>query len=240
LKNLTAVIPITPIESFRSERVGEKLSSILYKLLSTTNFQTMHDSSYTQFSFSPISPFLKHGEFEKDITYSFEVRSPNMELINTLHDQLEKRRFLEIDYKKLELGEVSYFRSRSGILEATTISPVVISVSDKMAEKYGIEKRSKTLYWTPKMNFQLFIDSLNRNMVRKWNRWNREQFDESLQIIESYQLLKSFPIVTPYKRGKVAGSLWRFRFQNGFEDIVDFNYLTGFGEKSGSGFGFMK
>jgi len=226
-------------EDFRIWKVQEKISSVLYKILSTTELQNIHDSSYTQFSFSPFYPFIQDGRFYKNEIYSIEIRSPNFDLIDTLHRELQKREFIELDYNRLYLDKTIFQQPKLNILKVKSISPVVISVSDKMAEKYRIEKRSKTLYWLPKMNFQLFIDSLNRNMVRKWNRWNEKQYDENLQIIGSFKLLKNFPIMVDYKKGRIAGTLWEFELIQEFPDIIKFNYLSGFGEKSGSGFGFV-
>lgn len=226
-------------ENFRIWKVQEKVSSVLYKILSSTELQNIHDSSYTQFSFSPFSPFIQDGKFYKNEIYSIEVRSPNFNLIDTLHREIQKRGFIELDYNRLYLDETIFKQPKQNIFKVKSISPVVISVSDKMAEKYEIEKKSKTLYWSPKMNFQLFIESLNKNMVRKWNRWNEKQYDENLQTIESFKLIKDFPILVDYKKGRVSGTLWEFGLNQEFPDILKFAYLSGFGEKSGSGFGFV-
>jgi CRISPR-associated endoribonuclease Cas6 len=169
-----------------------------------------------------------------------EVRSPIFELLDTLEREIKKRDFIELDYNRLYLIEVSFSKISKPIFSAKTVTPIVISISDNLAEKYGVVKRSKTFYWTPKLDFSIFVEALNRNMVRKWNSWNEKKYPEDLEIITGYQLLKNFPIGMRYKKGKVWGTLWELQFNVEFDEITRFSYLSGFGEKSGSGFGFLR
>jgi CRISPR-associated endoribonuclease Cas6 len=227
-------------DSFEFKNAQEKLSSLIYKKLSYSDYSSIHKESLTNVSFSPLYPFLKDNMMLGNELYSLEIRSNDKMLIKALYDKLYIDGFFELDNNRCEITHIESSKLQNRIFKVKTLSPIVISINDTMAEAYEIEKKSKTLYWTPNMNFELFIDMLNQNMVRKFNKYSDKKYDESFKSIISYKLLKNFPIKVAYKKGFIYGSLWEFSFVESAKDLVEFNYLCGFGEKSGIGFGFVK
>jgi len=225
---------------FKIEKVNEKFSSVIYKILSSTAFQDIHDKSHTPFIFSPFRPFLKDGRFEKNRVYKIEFRSPNFELLKEVQNRIEQKSFIELDYNRLYHKESRTRREPQNISKVKTVTPIVLSISERLAEKHGIIKKHSSTYWTPEMSFQIFVEAMNRSMVKKWNFWNPDNlYPEDIEVITGYQLLKNYPIAVPYKKGKVLGSLWKLQFDGELNEIVRFNYLSGFGGKSGGGFGYV-
>lgn len=216
------------------------LQSIIYKNMQddggTSDFY--HDDGYRMgarkfklFCFS----FLQ-GNYSvngKRITFydeaSFEVRSPEVRLIRSIADHMERQGIIFGSNQPVRaVTELSNPLMESDSIDIKMMSPVTV---------YGTSKESgKTIYYSPAD--PMFSKAVEENFRRKYMAYYGVA-PNSMIHIEPVQVDRRDKRVTCYKDFYINGWMGTYRL-TGKRQYLDFAYQTGIGAKNAQGFGLFE
>ncbi|MEM3541221.1 MAG: CRISPR-associated endoribonuclease Cas6 [Candidatus Aenigmatarchaeota archaeon] len=222
-----------------------KVQGLIYNSLRDTKFSELHDlKGYKYFCFSNIFPI---GDFKKGDKRKLVISSPNSLFIETLKERLSQKYEIHIgdlafkitNMKTLELK----FPRRFTLINST---PIILRIKPENAQKFGITRKAKEIYWRPGDPIDLFIKQLEENIIKKYTYYNRVKLAQEFTIFEILEFDKA--VVNHFivnGREKMAfGSIWKFKFNDlsynkQKKNLLKFAVDCGFGERNTFGFGFM-
>ncbi len=182
----------------------------------------------TAYSFSNLFP---PGEVLPGETRRLLVASPNPELVRALARQLRhERNPLRVHGMafRVERHETFAVRIDRAGLRMVTATPILLRVSSSAGR--GL------VHWEPSLGEEAFVAALNRDLVRRFNRYYGSRLDEGLRVIESGTLLRAT------RSGRAPSGYWEFgigRLAVPARRVLAFGVDAGFGERVRQGFGFV-
>ncbi|MEM4359420.1 MAG: CRISPR-associated endoribonuclease Cas6 [Candidatus Bilamarchaeaceae archaeon] len=222
-----------------------KVQGLIYNSLRDTKFSHLHDSGvYKYFCFSNIFPI---GDFKKGDKRKLIISSPNSLFIETLKEKLSQKDEIHIGDLAFRIDSMKTFEikfpRRVTLINST---PIILRIKPENAQKFGITRKAKEIYWRPGDPIDLFIKQLEDNIIKKYNYYNRIKLTEEFPLFEILEFDKA--VVNHFivnGREKLAfGSIWKFKFNDLSYDkqkknLLKFAVDCGFGERNTFGFGFM-
>ena len=210
------------------ERPGVGLSRFVMQLIARGWRSDLPGGRDTVYSFSNLFPpaTVRAGE-----TRRFLVASPNPELIRALARQLRHERdplHVRGTAFRIERHETFSVGIDRPDLRLVTATPVLLRVPSPSGP--GL------VHWTPEFGAELFIDTLNRDFVRRYNAYHSARLDERVQVIANGSLLRAT------RSGRTPSSYWEFgtgRLGAPARRVLAFAVDAGFGERVRQGFGFV-
>lgn len=217
------------------------LSAIIYNKIADLNFANeLHSSkSFKFFTFSqiyiPKRRIVKDGIIAKDGVISFYISSPNDFLIKSLVDGFLED--LEISFQnqkltiqKIEALKTPEFSSKS---EFKTLAPIIVRT------KKEIDGELKIWDLAPS---DKFFKSLENNLIKKYIKFNNlTKTDKKINIYSDMNFVKRKRIsinkgnATTHHRAYMMDLILE-----GDQDLIEFAYDVGIGEKNSMGFGMIK
>lgn len=245
------------------------LQWIFYKILyDVHNEKAVHWLNYWLFTFSNIF-FEKSDEFEAWKVYNITFKSIDQNIINNIYEWLLlKKSFSFWKNNKIFIHKV-HVNNENPIYSWKTIkfeSPVVLWLDEELCNKYWVKYDStrKPLYWKKDLWLNIFVKQLTKNILKKYvfliNQWyikRLNNFDN--ELLEKYKDIAWFEewsewqdffrwykyhrcALVWYKWWTIVWSVWSFVVwdnKNSVKVLKNVS-LTGFGEKTTAGFGFIK
>lgn len=217
------------------------MHGFIYKKLSDSKFKDMHDKKgFKGFCFGNIYP-IKGGKIESGKQYSLIISSPLPDLIQELFFSLSEGENINLGESSFTLEEfyVKQFRlSNNSVIETATILNLTRHENDKIIAL--------------KFKDSGYLDALSRNLIRKYNYFNKEKVEEDFPLFENIKidLMNKGELAVPLliqTEGRndtftVIGNKLRFKFGNISEEqlkIMQFCFDIGFAERNSYGMGFM-
>lgn len=230
-----------------------------------------HGNSFGLFCFSNIFPFEKWEDYKPWVDYNLTFSSIDENIVNSVYEKLLMQK--EFDFwkdNKITVKKVSKQNSDKifswKVLKAVT--PIVLSLDKELIKRYWIEskriERNKPLYWNKDMGFDIFINQLNKNILRKYlylikNGYipKLNDFDQKLleldndiekfnDFAESQNFFKWYKFkrwaLLDFKKSQIAGSLWDFKVwdDKNLNKVLYYINQIWFGERNTAWFGFIK
>ncbi|MEN6340938.1 MAG: CRISPR-associated endoribonuclease Cas6 [Methanospirillum sp.] len=182
----------------------------------------------TVYSFSNLFP---PAEIRTGDVRQLLIASPNPELIRALARQLRHERDpLRVRGMafRIERHETFSVRVDRPDLRLVTATPVILRVPSPGG--------AGLVHWTPPLGPEVFIDALNRDLVRRFNTYHGARLDEGTRVIANGTLLRAT------RSGRTPSSYWEFgtaRMAAPARRVLAFAIDAGFGERVRHGFGFV-
>ncbi len=215
----------------------------IYNKLKNTEFSEVYgQKGFKPFCFSNLF-LIKNKEIKENEIYNIIISSPNemfmiafLSNINTPEKvNLGEYSFELISYKPLGKKGIN----ESDILESETITNITIRENGK--------RKAITLNENP----DVFKEHLNKNLIRKFNQYNKGNIEDDFKLLENIEIKEIKESKSAIKINlvnnsdnlfTVIGSRYRFEIGNIGETqkkILECCYDLGFGERNSFGFGFM-
>ncbi|MEM3364116.1 MAG: CRISPR-associated endoribonuclease Cas6 [Candidatus Micrarchaeia archaeon] len=233
------------VDAAYDNKYYHKVQGLIYNSVRDTKFSHLHDSGvYKYFCFSNIFPI---GDFKKGDKRKLIISSPNSLFIETLKEKLSQKEEIHIgdlafkitNMKTLELK----FPRRFTLISAT---PIILRIKPENAQKFGITRKAKEIYWRPGDPIDLFIKQLEENIIKKYNYYNRVKLNEEFTLFEMLEFKKKVVahFIVNGREKRAFGSIWEFKFNDLIyneqkKNVLKFAVDCGFGERNTFGFGFM-
>ncbi|MBD3231142.1 CRISPR-associated endoribonuclease Cas6 [Candidatus Dependentiae bacterium] len=222
------------------------MQSFLYRIfINDQEYKKIHEKfNFKYFCFSNIYPFEKNKPLKKEKEYFWQISSPDKKLINYIKKNLKEKKNIKLGKSIFDLKEITIKKRPDRFSIVSTITPIVVSIPDKIIKTNNIIKDTgKVLYWNKKMPLNIFIEALNRNCIKKYNQFFNTGYNLELNLFNTYKF-KRGALVDYIKKGqkaRIPGSVWEFIVSNNNPEykIIKFCLDTGFGEKNSAGFGFV-
>ncbi len=182
----------------------------------------------TTYSFSNLFP---PGEVLPGETRKLLIASPNPELVRALARQLRHERDpLRVHGMacRVERHETFAVRVDRAGLSIVTATPILLRVPSPAGR--GL------VHWEPPLGAEAFVAALNRDLVRRFNRYHGSRMDEGIRVIENGTLLRAT------RSGRAPSGYWEFavgRLAAPARRVLEFGVDAGFGERVRQGFGFV-
>lgn len=243
------LLKLRAIENTRYDREYHKdIQGFVYSVLRGSEYNNHDDRGYKFFTFSEIFPFY---DLHKGDIRNLMIASPNSDLINYIKEQIEYLHDIRLGAMTFKVDHCDKLDIRlpDRPFSLITGSPIVMRV-----QRYRFEEANalqfanghKSSYWKVDHPVELFMNQLEANLVKKYNRYHnidavKMNGSEREPIFYQSRFLKQVAIqvpVTANYRETVIGSKWLFRFA-GSSDLVRFALDVGLGESNSLGFGFM-
>ena len=233
---------IKPLQNYQINfEYHGKIQGFIYSFLRNSSFDQLHDKKgYKFFCFSNIfkSTNYKH--------YHLIISSPDKELINQIHDQLNK---IIDNHVLISIGSLFKIIKVTKVPEKNLVFPLKIVTQSPIIVRIPIEKYYgkitntapyKSVLWRSDHPVDLFIDALEANMRKKYTEFTGLQIKK--RIFERYEFKKQ--VSTKIEQGTskipIIGSLWNIEFSSGIPPkIQKFALDCGLGERNSLGFGFV-
>ncbi|MEM2003702.1 MAG: CRISPR-associated endoribonuclease Cas6 [Nitrososphaerota archaeon] len=225
--------------------------ALIYDLLKDTIFDRLHTKGgYKFFCFSNIFPI---GDLKVRDIRNIIISSPSVDFINVLCEKLNSTDTVKIGGMLFEIIKVVRFSPRisNNSIRLITGTPIILRISRKKAEEYGLLLKNfyDYVYWRFNMPLKIFLEQLEANIIKKWREYYGQLPPEhSIPLFNSSQLilepLKEVSTRVHYKTGTqiVVGTTWKFWFRNLEKSqlrLLTFGIETGLGEMNAQGFGFI-
>ncbi|MBD3363139.1 CRISPR-associated endoribonuclease Cas6 [Candidatus Dojkabacteria bacterium] len=237
------LITLSPLQDTPQPISKHHIQSTFYKIFKAIKLNKIHlKEGYKYFCFSNIFPFKKNKEFKKSSKLNILFSSPQKDLIYSLNGYLNSKPIINLGKYKFQIENskaLNNFYNKTNLV-LITATPIVITIHKHLFTKFNIKSDREQLLWNNGMPLNAFVEGLNINLIRKYNKYNNTQVDEKINLIKNFKF-KNFALV-PYQKGKIAASYWEFvpNIKSKLvKQIVNFGLDCGFGEKNSAGFGFM-
>lgn len=220
-----------------------QLQSLVYNLVRTTGFFTIHSLPRSQprfFSFSQI--------FSSGGSLVLVIASPIGELIKEMKRKLEETSALRIGNFLLEIQRVSFVKIPFSLpVVLKTETPIVVRVPKYRFKEYGLQldKDYPYFYWRPledrEVPLEPFVRQLEARIWKNYKLFTGSEVEEK-PIFSRFVFRKSIDL--PYfKNGRKIsrpGTLWELEIGTGIKkELISFILDTGLGELASQGYGFV-
>jgi CRISPR-associated endoribonuclease Cas6 len=169
------------------------------------------------------------------------VSSPRKEIVYAIAGILTQKKNLKIGSYFFDVIDTKILNTQ---IKQNSIfitgTPVNISIPTYLFEKYNIHSEKKVLHWTNQMPLNSFVEALENNSIKKYEKYFNTKFTKESNLFKSFKF-KNFALV-PYKKAKVAASYWEFEpniVNSDYRKLFEFLLDTGLGQRNSAGFGFM-
>lgn len=196
-------------------------------------------------SYSRLFPFgeIKAGDLQQLI-----IASPAPEVAQGIARYLSKKRG-----SRISLGDAQYTLLGHQTISITlqknrlilrNATPLIVRLPPKCINMFQIPGQSKgPVFWEEGMPVEALTYALTDSLLSRYNRWNGTKLKVETLFAEA-SLFRSLPAKPSgqKKSGTAPSSLWEFRWSKmnqAQRKILAFGIEAGFGERTGSGYGFM-
>lgn len=209
------------------------VQGFIYSLLKNNRlFSDFHNlSGFKFFNFSNIFPV---SDFEKNTLKKLIISSPNINLIRSLYDELNKKSIFHLNNCKMEILKVKILRNKqcSKFISGT---PIALFENNKENKYYSFKQN-------PDFNF--FFNRIKDNAVKKYNIFYDNDFTLDSELFTSFEFVREVSIRIKKNNNSfiIIGSLWKnleFNLNSKNKDFYNFLFDNGIGEKNSLGFGFL-
>ncbi len=196
-------------------------------------------------SYSRLFPFgeIKTGDLQQLI-----IASPEPEVAQGIARYLSQQRGARIkigDAQFTLLGhQVFSITLQKNRLVLRNATPLIVRLSPKCINKFQIPDQSRgPVFWEEGMPEEALTTALTESLLARYNRWNATKLKMETLFAEA-SLFRSLPAKPSgnKKSGTAPSSLWEFRWSKmnqAQRKVLAFGIEAGFGERTGSGYGFM-
>jgi CRISPR-associated endoribonuclease Cas6 len=196
-------------------------------------------------SYSRLFPFkeVKTGDLQQLI-----IASPAPEVAQGIARYLSQKRGSRIkigDAQFTLLGHQTFsITLQKNRLILRNATPLIVRLSPKCINQFQIQESSKgPVFWEEGMPAEALTFALTESLLSRYNRWNGTKFKVEMLFAEA-TLFRSLPAKPSgqKKSGTAPSSLWEFRWSKmnqAQRKVLAFGIEAGFGERTGSGYGFM-
>lgn len=215
----------------------------IYKKLKKTDFSKLHGKKeFKPFCFSNLFT-IKNQKIEEGKTYDLIISSPNEMFVIALLSNIDSGEIIN-------LGEYSF-----ELMNYKPLGKKVISQNDILNSEtiinISLNEEGKRKAITLKKNSSIFKGHLSKNLIRKYNQYNKEKIKEDFNLWENIVFKEIEGSESAIKLNLVKDSdNWfdvigaRYKFKIGKinetqKKILQLCYDLGFGERDSFGFGFM-
>ncbi|MEI7604062.1 MAG: CRISPR-associated endoribonuclease Cas6 [bacterium] len=223
----------------------EYIRNFIYDTIRTSKWNFYHDKpKYKHINYSNLFPFDKSGNLGSEFTLI--ISSPYDDLI--LHIEKNIGTEISLGNNKIQVLKRKILPNLTKIQKVQTATPMIARLPIHLYEKYRIDSKKESTFWTEKEVFNAFVDLVQQNTLRKFEDFKQESKMLGYRFkLENYEL--PLNIFSYYKYKKTVygwdkhfkGTMWEFGINEEYQssDIVKFLYNDGIGERnisSGSGF----
>lgn len=167
--------------------------------------KSLHKSKFWLFCLSNIYPYEPNKNYNPNTIYQIQVKSIRKDIITQLFEHFSLHNNIKFWENKIKIKKV-FIKNPDPIYSwkiIKTITPIVLSVNEKLAKEYNIpyERNGKPLYFNKNMPLWLFKYLLNKNILSKYIfiLKNLVSNKESLENI-SYKIKGMFYKLEPWEK----------------------------------------
>jgi len=170
------------------------LQGIFYNAIRTFT-QEIHWNDIWLYTSSNIYPFDKQSNFEAWKKYNITFRTIRKDILLAVSGFFLVNKEINFwDDNKIFIEKVDLVNNENfypwKIIKS--ITPIVLSLDKELAQKYGIEfnlKDKRPLYWNKNMGFKVFVEQLNKNILKKYVyilekiiswEWNKNNLEDNI------------------------------------------------------------
>jgi len=218
-----------------------KVQGFIYSLLRNTKYDQLHDKQ--GFKFFCFSNIYKSKESNH---HNLIISSPDPTFITQIDYQLNKVIENQIPIELGSLFEIIKVvkipqKNLDFPIRVITQSPIIIRIPiEKYQNKITNTSPYKSLFWRSGHPLELFIESLEANLRKKYSEFTRNEL--KVRIFEGFDFRKQVSTKIYVGRSKVPiiGSLWKLDFSSEAPiELQLFAMDCGLGERNSIGFGFV-
>ena len=169
---------------------------INHSMLNNPLLKKLHEEKFYKYVYDTFYPIERDKLYKKDKTYSFRLRSINLQLINKMAMAIYNHEYADIKAIDADLNMVEV----KEIKELYTLKPVITTEDNGGPWING------------KSSIETLINKLNGNLEKKLNQCSgTEEYRDTGMFIENIEITNRVPIKYKYKSVTLLGN--KFRIQ---------------------------
>ena len=218
-----------------------KIQGFIYSLLRNTKFDQLHDKQ--GFKFFCFSNIYKPKDSNH---HNLIISSPDQDFVDVIVSQLNK---VSGNHIPVEIGGLFELikivkipeKNLTFPLHVISQSPIIIRIPVKRYEGKVTNTASyKSIYWRSDHPVDLFINSLETNLKKKFEDFTGQSFKGSIFEKLDFKKQVSTKIIVSDSKVPVIGSLWSLVFSRMTSiPFQKFVLDCGLGQRNSLGFGFI-
>ena len=242
------------LEALKDQTLGtmdyHKIQGFVYRfLIGSTYYKHLHDhKNYKLFCFSNIFPpsTAKVGD-KRYILFASPVHALVEAIFTFIKEICEQELPVNVGEQSYKLVSASLLKLRvSSRCVIRTSTPVTVRLSENRYDHYlvpAVHRKQKFLYWRRNLPADIFIESIESNLNKKFLLFNNSK-REFIPFINEFMFLREVIVHIPVENAtlKIPASFWKFYFTNldrVEQEFVEFALDTGLGERNSFGLGFI-
>lgn len=169
---------------------------INHSMLNNPLLKKLHEEKFYKYVYDTFYPIERDKLYKKDKTYSFRLRSINLQLINKMAMAIYNHEYADIKAIDADLNMVEV----KEIKELYTLKPVITTEDNGGPWING------------KSSIETLMNKLNGNLEKKLNQCSgTEEYRDTGMFIENIEITNRVPIKYKYKSVTLLGN--KFRIQ---------------------------